>query len=84
LRVSMLSGRYAYVVLPPERTVFRVDYVLRHCCYWLKLHATGASYSILHKDEVVPAEAQVRFWPGIRPPGEVSEYQLVVQHDPQW
>eukprot|EP00971_Amphidinium_carterae_P268944 5335739-Amphidinium_carterae.1 len=28
--------------------------------------------------EIVPADKLVRDWPGVQPPGEISEYPLVV------
>eukprot|EP00971_Amphidinium_carterae_P230050 4565784-Amphidinium_carterae.1 len=57
----------------------RADYVIRRCCKMLDLDQRGARYSLVHGNDVVPAMAEVQDWPGIRPLGEVSEYQLVVQ-----
>eukprot|EP00971_Amphidinium_carterae_P140457 2783367-Amphidinium_carterae.1 len=59
----MLSGRYAYVVVPswadPELPGFQLDDVLQRCCEKLALDRTRARYSLVHGDDFVPAEAEV-------------------------
>eukprot|EP00971_Amphidinium_carterae_P064581 1279632-Amphidinium_carterae.1 len=84
LRISMLSGRCTHVVI--DRKVFETiayGWVLFLCYLKLELDKDPLvhkdAYSLVHGNEVVQDEAKLQDWPGIRPRGEVSEYQLLVQ-----
>eukprot|EP00971_Amphidinium_carterae_P250753 4977619-Amphidinium_carterae.1 len=70
----MLSGRSTTVLANAEESV---EEIVSQCCGLLEIHERGTE-ALVHGTEVVPATAQVRNWPDIRPQGEVSEYQLVV------
>eukprot|EP00971_Amphidinium_carterae_P111046 2199719-Amphidinium_carterae.1 len=70
----MLSGREIAVVEGPHDIA---DHVVQRCCRRLGITSTGTEALVLGT-AVVPATAKVRDWPGIKPRGEVSEYQLVV------
>eukprot|EP00971_Amphidinium_carterae_P109445 2167173-Amphidinium_carterae.2 len=76
LKISMISGRQAIVLCPmlSERTT---EGVLIECCEKLGVSSIG-SMCLVSGDDVVPAWTVVDEWPGIRAPGEISEYQLVV------
>eukprot|EP00971_Amphidinium_carterae_P183703 3646640-Amphidinium_carterae.1 len=75
LKVSMLSGRSIVVMASGDEGW--AYHILERCCSRLQIQKT-ATPTLLHGTEVVPATVQVRSWPGLRPKGEVSEYQLVV------
>mmetsp|Transcript_47616 Transcript_47616/g.87507 ORF Transcript_47616/g.87507 Transcript_47616/m.87507 type:complete len:230 (-) Transcript_47616:16-705(-) len=75
-KVHMLSGRHTYVVHDTESPLSAYD-LLVFCCDYLGIEETGTE-ALVYGAEVVPREADVRDWPGIRPPGEVSEYELLV------
>eukprot|EP00971_Amphidinium_carterae_P078851 1560105-Amphidinium_carterae.1 len=51
--------------------------VLETACSRLGITKSGKE-SLVHVTEVVPATALMKDWPGLRPLGEVSEYQLVL------
>eukprot|EP00971_Amphidinium_carterae_P227068 4504131-Amphidinium_carterae.1 len=51
--------------------------IVWQCCSRLAIQESGTE-TLVHGTKVVPATAQVMSWPGLRPHGEVSEYQLVV------
>eukprot|EP00971_Amphidinium_carterae_P148067 2934600-Amphidinium_carterae.1 len=77
LRISMISGRQA--IVPCERkSDLTTEAVLRECGKKLGISSTG-SMRLVSGDDVVPARTLVRDWPGTRAPGEISEYQLVLQ-----
>eukprot|EP00971_Amphidinium_carterae_P149990 2973168-Amphidinium_carterae.1 len=77
LRISMISGRQA--IVPCEIILdLTTEEVLWECCKKLGVSSTG-SMRLVRGDDVVPARTHVRDWPGTRAPGEISEYQLVVQ-----
>eukprot|EP00971_Amphidinium_carterae_P045481 894982-Amphidinium_carterae.1 len=66
----MLSGRSTAVLANEEESV---EEIVTQCCIRLRVglraHECGTE-SLLHGTEVVPATAQVRNWPGLRPQGE--------------
>eukprot|EP00971_Amphidinium_carterae_P230015 4565273-Amphidinium_carterae.1 len=68
-----MSGRHACVLCAYQNT----EEVLQKCCEKLGVSSTGSMY-LVSGDDVVPARAVVKDWPGIRACGEISEYQLVV------
>eukprot|EP00971_Amphidinium_carterae_P037813 743513-Amphidinium_carterae.1 len=74
----MLSGR-STVVASNGRTL-ALD-IIRQCCGRLEIQGRGRE-ALVHGAEVVPNGIQdasrVENWPGLRPRGEVSEYQLIV------
>eukprot|EP00971_Amphidinium_carterae_P201676 4001952-Amphidinium_carterae.1 len=76
----MISGRQ--VLILSRRAAGRIKHttedVLQECCEKLGISSTG-SMCLVSGVDVVPAQADVRHWPGIRDGGEISEYQLVVQ-----
>jgi len=75
LKVSMLSGRTTAVM---ARDGDKAEEIVRECCKRLQIQRSGTT-ALLHGTEVLPDEAVVRFdWPGLRPEGEVSEYQLIL------
>eukprot|EP00971_Amphidinium_carterae_P228289 4528215-Amphidinium_carterae.1 len=74
LKVSMLSGRSTAVTSGGDD---RAEAIVRECCRHLEMQGRGTT-ALLHGAEVVPATAEVKNWPGVRPKGEVSECQLVL------
>eukprot|EP00971_Amphidinium_carterae_P092616 1834274-Amphidinium_carterae.1 len=74
LKISMLSGIYTVVLARGSESV---ENILRRCCVSLDVTRTGTE-AFVHGTEVVPDTAAVIAWPGLRPQGEVSEYQLIV------
>eukprot|EP00971_Amphidinium_carterae_P144357 2861075-Amphidinium_carterae.1 len=79
LKVSLLSGRYAcqFVQFVEEVTG---NNVLSFACEALGIERRGAEVLVSGAD-VIPLDALVRDWPGLRPLGDISEFQLVVhQH----
>eukprot|EP00971_Amphidinium_carterae_P214586 4258323-Amphidinium_carterae.1 len=70
----MLSGRYT-VVCGNDKDL--AENIVKECCGRLGMYRSGKE-ALVHGTEVLPATAIVRRWPGLRPQGEVSEYQLVV------
>eukprot|EP00971_Amphidinium_carterae_P020172 397446-Amphidinium_carterae.1 len=71
----MLSGRSTVVI---AGSLWMVVNVLHDCRRRLRLADDGASMELWHGSERVPADTQVRYWPGMKPKGEISEYQLLV------
>mmetsp|Transcript_5370 Transcript_5370/g.11858 ORF Transcript_5370/g.11858 Transcript_5370/m.11858 type:complete len:128 (+) Transcript_5370:13-396(+) len=76
LKVSLLSGRSA-VVCSCDEDVENAEEIVEACCRRLRISQSG-NEKLAHGTEVVPATAQVGSWPGLRPRGEVSEYQLIL------
>eukprot|EP00971_Amphidinium_carterae_P088408 1749284-Amphidinium_carterae.1 len=75
LKLTMLSG-YSTVVAAAE--FFKVSDVLAMCCRRLGF-ADGTTMELWHGLDRVPDNARFLLdWPGIKPRGEISEYQLVV------
>eukprot|EP00971_Amphidinium_carterae_P233305 4630585-Amphidinium_carterae.1 len=70
----MLSGRYTAVMSKGDE---RAEATVGRCCRRLEIQGRGTE-KLVDGTEVVPATARVKNWPGLRPRGEVSEYQLVV------
>eukprot|EP00971_Amphidinium_carterae_P119377 2364472-Amphidinium_carterae.1 len=71
-----MSGRYTYVVIATDAQYNAMEAV-RCCCQYLGIdEAQGVS--LVYGAEVIPPHFNVRDWPGLRPPGVVSEYELVV------
>eukprot|EP00971_Amphidinium_carterae_P307932 6119613-Amphidinium_carterae.1 len=70
----MLSGRST--VVTAEGHAIAEDIVGR-CCRRLQIQGRGTK-ALVHGTEVLPARARVRRWSGIRPRGQVTEYQLVL------
>eukprot|EP00971_Amphidinium_carterae_P302134 6002522-Amphidinium_carterae.1 len=81
LHISLLSGRSTVVMSEGDAEDLvndSAEAIVGRCCSRLQIQRRGGE-TLVHGTEVVPATAEVPDWPGIRPPGEVSEYQLVVQ-----
>eukprot|EP00971_Amphidinium_carterae_P301185 5983769-Amphidinium_carterae.1 len=84
LRLTMLSGRSTVVAAGPAYQHewyyenWHVDVVLAKCRTNLGLTDDGATMELWHGSDIVPEETPVEHWPGIKPPGEISEYQLDV------
>eukprot|EP00971_Amphidinium_carterae_P334551 6469906-Amphidinium_carterae.1 len=75
----MLSGRSTVVAAWGHASV-RI--VLALCRWRLGLPDDGARMELCHASgERVPDDAFVEDWPGVKPKGEISEYQLVVTRD---
>eukprot|EP00971_Amphidinium_carterae_P014763 291340-Amphidinium_carterae.1 len=70
-----MSGRRTFLACA-SRKPFSTEDALRRCFQRLSLHGSG---KLVHGVDVVPDGAQLSCWPGIRPPGEISEYQLIVR-----
>eukprot|EP00971_Amphidinium_carterae_P233097 4626763-Amphidinium_carterae.1 len=70
----MLSGRSTVAVSTGLDTF---EKMLNKCCGGLGLERTG-NEKFIHGTEEVPRAYYVGSWPGLRPFGEVSEYQLVL------
>eukprot|EP00971_Amphidinium_carterae_P188183 3735276-Amphidinium_carterae.1 len=71
----MLSGRCTAMVSGGRDTAASI---VGKCCFRLGIRHSGTE-KLVHGTEVVPNAARVSDWPGLRPEGEVSEYQLVVR-----
>eukprot|EP00971_Amphidinium_carterae_P279770 5553652-Amphidinium_carterae.1 len=72
----MLSGRSTVVA------AFRfvdVESVLAAFRARLGLADDGTTMELWHASERVPDRVQVRNFPGLQPPGEISEYQLLIR-----
>eukprot|EP00971_Amphidinium_carterae_P037856 744392-Amphidinium_carterae.1 len=74
LKVTMLSGRSTVVAA----WLWNVPTVLQVCRRRLGLADDGTTMELWYGAAKVPSEMHVRNWPGIKPRGEISEYQLVV------
>eukprot|EP00971_Amphidinium_carterae_P325522 6455829-Amphidinium_carterae.1 len=72
----MLSGRSTVVAAYDYDDV---KYVLAECRRRLGLTDDGRTMEIWHGWDRVPVVGCVRYWPGVQPRGEISEYQLVVR-----
>jgi len=82
LKVSLLSGRYLYLVVDAECPLFDpfiepVHNVIESCLVEFGLEETGTE-GLVHGDVVVPAGKEMAQWPGMKPLGQISEYQLVM------
>eukprot|EP00971_Amphidinium_carterae_P171672 3403459-Amphidinium_carterae.2 len=75
LKFTMLSGRSTVVAACDYQDS---ENILAACCSRLGL-ANGTIMEFWHGSERVPLDARLSDWPGIRPLGELSEYQLVAQ-----
>jgi len=75
VKISLLSGRSAVVL--SEGLGNAEGFIRDWCCSRLGITSSGTE-ALVHGTEVVPAWALVGTWPGLRPRGEVSEYQLIV------
>eukprot|EP00971_Amphidinium_carterae_P284020 5639015-Amphidinium_carterae.1 len=73
LKITLLSGRYTIVA----HNNGTLDTAIRMCMKRLGLNSTG-SERLVHGVDVVPCDSNVSQWPGIRPRGEISEYQLIL------
>mmetsp|Transcript_23299 Transcript_23299/g.42855 ORF Transcript_23299/g.42855 Transcript_23299/m.42855 type:complete len:231 (+) Transcript_23299:157-849(+) len=77
-KVSLLSGRCIYAVGRVDDALQTAEsFLASHCCSALGLEHAGTE-ALIHGEAVVPKDAEMPAWPGIQPPGEISEYQLVV------
>eukprot|EP00971_Amphidinium_carterae_P014417 284685-Amphidinium_carterae.1 len=74
----MLSGRSAVVIAAYDHDV-TVEYVLAVCRRRLGLARDGSTMELWHGSEKVPARTEIQNWPGVQPPGKISEYQLLVK-----
>eukprot|EP00971_Amphidinium_carterae_P241709 4799306-Amphidinium_carterae.1 len=79
LKLTMLSGRSTVVTATRGFLHSNVEYVLRVCRTWFGLADDGSTMELWHGSDRVPDGSWVWDWPGIQPPGEISEYQLVVR-----
>eukprot|EP00971_Amphidinium_carterae_P250940 4981585-Amphidinium_carterae.1 len=75
LKLTMLSGRSTVVA---AESYWQVENVLAECRRRLGLSDDGATIELLHGSERVPDYEAVGGWPGIQPPGKISEYELLV------
>eukprot|EP00971_Amphidinium_carterae_P313242 6225444-Amphidinium_carterae.1 len=69
----MLSGRSIPVASNGNDTA---EGIVFRCRIRLEMQGRRGRETFVHGREVVPATARVDSWPGLRPQGEVSEYQL--------
>mmetsp|Transcript_56773 Transcript_56773/g.105067 ORF Transcript_56773/g.105067 Transcript_56773/m.105067 type:complete len:175 (-) Transcript_56773:42-566(-) len=74
VKVFMLSGQSCCIAATFSESTRDI---IAQACERLGLKVEG-SHVLLHETTVVPLEASVQDWPGIRTFGEVSSYQLVV------
>eukprot|EP00971_Amphidinium_carterae_P180487 3579927-Amphidinium_carterae.1 len=72
----MLSGRSTVVAAWIYQDV---ENVLAACRTRLGLADDGTTMELRHASERVPDCVLVRNWPGLQPPGEISEYQLLIR-----
>eukprot|EP00971_Amphidinium_carterae_P324482 6448645-Amphidinium_carterae.1 len=72
----MLSGRNTVVVTTGYA---EVEDVLANCRRRLGLADDGSTMELWDGSDRVPADDVVQYWPGIKPKGEISEYQLLVR-----
>eukprot|EP00971_Amphidinium_carterae_P294214 5841822-Amphidinium_carterae.1 len=70
----MLSGRSTVVCADAGENA---EEIVEQCCERLAITQSG-NEKLVHGTEVLPAIARVDSWLGLRPKGEVSEYQLVL------
>eukprot|EP00971_Amphidinium_carterae_P289869 5755871-Amphidinium_carterae.2 len=63
----MLSGRST--VAASRGGFDNVEQILNQCCGHLGMDRSG-NEKLVHGTAVVPARAEVRSWPGLRPAGE--------------
>eukprot|EP00971_Amphidinium_carterae_P219090 4349302-Amphidinium_carterae.1 len=71
----MLSGRSTIVAaLSP----WNVEYVLAVCRSRLGLADDGTTMELWHGADRVPEDESVRSFPGRKPTGEITEYQLIL------
>eukprot|EP00971_Amphidinium_carterae_P143831 2850278-Amphidinium_carterae.1 len=76
IKLTMLSGRSTVV---KSFTNWDVNIVLKQGRRRLGLADDGTRMELWHGSERVPADGtRVQDWPGVKPLGELSEYQLVV------
>eukprot|EP00971_Amphidinium_carterae_P135806 2690801-Amphidinium_carterae.1 len=73
LRLILLSGRHTVVPASPH---WDLEAVLGLACHRLGMPAEGAF--LLHGTDRVPQAMFVRDWPGMKPEGKVTDYQLMV------
>eukprot|EP00971_Amphidinium_carterae_P087622 1733660-Amphidinium_carterae.1 len=71
----MLSGRSTVVA---ACSLDQEHHVLAECRRRLRLKKGDTRIELWHGSDKVPANASVEDWPGIKPKGEISEYQLIV------
>eukprot|EP00971_Amphidinium_carterae_P235466 4672862-Amphidinium_carterae.1 len=72
----MLSGR-STVVCTCVTAEKDAEQIIDQCCSRLAIQRSGKE-ALIHGNKVLPATAKVGSWPGLRPAGEVSEYQLIL------
>eukprot|EP00971_Amphidinium_carterae_P095767 1895138-Amphidinium_carterae.1 len=75
LKLTMLSGSSTVVAAYGD---WSVESVLTWCRWRLGLPDDGTSLELLHGSESVPADADVKDFPGVQPLGDISAYQLVL------
>eukprot|EP00971_Amphidinium_carterae_P345055 6485787-Amphidinium_carterae.1 len=74
LKISMISGRSTAVL---SRGFDRSTAIIEKCCKRLQIQRRGTE-KLIHNTLVLWSTDKVGTWPGIRPHGEVSEYQLIL------
>eukprot|EP00971_Amphidinium_carterae_P063335 1253292-Amphidinium_carterae.1 len=72
----MLSGRSTLVVANLDHDV---ELVLDMCRWRLCLAEDDSAMELWRLSEKVPGDVPVEDWPGLQPPGEISEYQLLLR-----
>mmetsp|Transcript_8074 Transcript_8074/g.18898 ORF Transcript_8074/g.18898 Transcript_8074/m.18898 type:complete len:229 (-) Transcript_8074:65-751(-) len=77
LKIGILSGRYIHCIAAALE-LQPASRIIRYCCKHFRLAYRGNEV-LVHGDALVPHDAEVQNWPGIRQQGEVTEYQLVMQ-----
>eukprot|EP00971_Amphidinium_carterae_P036430 716060-Amphidinium_carterae.1 len=73
LKVSLLSGRSTVVMADGSENTLSI---VGACFRRLAIHQSRVK--LLHGTEVLRGGDKVMSWPGLRPKGQVSEYQLVM------
>eukprot|EP00971_Amphidinium_carterae_P181912 3609820-Amphidinium_carterae.1 len=77
----MLSGRYTCQFAPfVDARVILARRVILRACAALGIRRNGAE-KLVNGADVIPLDAAVQDWPGLRPLGDISEFQLVVLQD---
>eukprot|EP00971_Amphidinium_carterae_P198909 3947405-Amphidinium_carterae.1 len=80
LRIGLMSGRQIYAVSPSEEVNYARG-IIAWCCEQFGVEFTGEE-CLVCGTAVVPEEVEVRNWPCINPPGEISQYELVLSSAP--
>eukprot|EP00971_Amphidinium_carterae_P204167 4051532-Amphidinium_carterae.2 len=78
LRITLLSGRCTVLALPWPG-IETTEQVIAMCCERMEgVGREGMAVQLWHGVDGVQAQTRVCDWPGIQPPGVITEYQLLI------